>query len=363
MQALRSERDRQHRVERPEPPRSARLRAGSVIDYPDPPAAIEDLLRAAEAGAAVPQGMNRCVVMGGGFSGAGEEFGLLRVRGRMVGEESWASPVGVRTPVAEINAMPCRVNGEVGILRLPERERNPETNEATFGWKKRLDEEDAHRRREYQDEIERNIRLRLEATERRKFEKNATKMKDLFNRLGNKWATIQDEKIAERKRDIELSKFELAKHAMRRTEQAATKIAAAWKRRKALAQMAWERYKMKRVIRIQRFWRGWVIWKRYRETRRMKREDWLSGRMRAKRKMEVTICKAKVNYRFRKRCGAGKIAAVLARLVRARTAWAWKNWRPKTVPLYFTKATVRIQAWYRGEKVRQEPVYRKVCGS
>merc|ERR1719498_424403 len=103
---------------------------------------------------------------------------------------------------------------------------------------------------------------------------------------------------------------------------------------------------------IQRYYKGYVARIRYKEQKRRKREDWLSGRMRARKKVEVTLLKAKINDRFRKRCGASKIGSVLWKLVRQRLSHAWKKWTHKRLVIYSLRGIVRIQAWYRGWKVR-----------
>lgn len=305
----------------------------------------EDLLLAAEAGAPVPAGMGRCVVLGGGFSGSGEEFGLLRVR----------TPRAERD-VTEHHAIPCSINpwNEVGILRLPQRAESPPAavleEVPRFDWKKRMADEEAKRRQEYEAEIERRLRFRLAEKEKQREAENSEKLAALFNRLGAKWGTIQEEKIAARRREVGLAQFELQKHERRRREQAATKIQSWWhcfweRRRYKVRLHAHHKRQMEERMRkhmikrraraaidIQRIWRGWMTHRRYRELRVMKREDWLARRLRQNLLWLTMQASQKEDLRKQQR-------------------QAIKNNRRIIVS---TRAVVRIQAWYRGWKARQQ---------
>jgi len=294
--------------------------------------------------------MQRCVVIGGGFSGSGEEFGLMRIR----------TPRAERD-AEELHAMPCSINpwGEVGILRLPPPPAPPPplVDEAALRRKKRLEEEEADRamkeaarKRQYQEELERQVRFRLEEKERRREEENSENLAALFNRLGSKWGTIQEEKIEARRREIALAKFEMQKHERRRRERAATTIQSWWRgvierretrviiarHRKKLMEERFSRYMVKRrkkaALHIQRIWWGWRGRLKYREVRAMKWEDWLARRIRK-------------NLFWLSMQASEKDA------LKKRQQQANKNTRKL---IYSTRAAVRLQSWYRGWKARQQ---------
>lgn len=294
---------------------------------------------AAEAGSAVPPGMERCEVIGGGFTGAGKEFGLMRVR----------TPRAERS-ATELHAMPCSITpwGEVGIMRLPQKAEQSGVFEdiSQRELRRRQEaEEEARRRQEYQEEIERRVRARLEEHERRKEVENSQNLAALFTRLGSKWGSIQEEKIEARKREIAIAHFELEKHERRRRQQAATRIQSWWRgvlerrrwrvrlaaHRKKLMEERLYRYSLKRrklaAIDIQRIWKGWRTRLRYREIRAMLREDWLARRIRK-------------NLHWLAMAASEKKVKV----VKVKNRWI----------IYSTRAAVRIQAWYRGWKARQE---------
>lgn len=298
----------------------------------------EDLLLAAEAGATVPVGMKRCIVTGGGFSGNGaEEYGLMRV-----------ITAGPERNAEEQHAMACSIYpyGEVGILRLPKSPPAEVLEEIPrVDWKKRMAEEAEAQRRAYQEEIEKRLRLILEEQERKRFAENSEKLAGLFTSMGDKHATIQEEKREQRRHEVALAKFELEKHEIRRRLVAATTIQSWWRmllprrmyrimlqaHRKMLMQKRLHEHMKRRRNRaatdIQRLYRGRVCRARYRELRRMNREDWLSQKLRRHLRwiIEDACLKKKENPK-----------------------------RKKNMVIYSVRAAVRVQAWYRGWKVRQD---------